>query len=415
MSKKTSSMSRVITFPPEIDLKNYKYMLAGLHVLERACKDPITLDFSQSIKAMPGAMVGIIAQLSPDILYKYISPADKKLSEIFKKNCWAFHILREPFDDVSRTVSGSTSLIHVTSAKHVHDAVDEVIGTILRAVPGIGRPQLQALEWSLNEVVDNVFNHGSAPNGAYVEATIYKKNRVVDFVVCDAGRGIPASMRRIGIYDDVVALNQAIKEGVTSNKGYNKGNGLFGTSQIAMKSKGHFLIDSGHSRLYYDRKRDSVNSSAEKIPFSGSLIHWSVGLDDENLLSKSLVFEGKVHEIYYDYIDKTFDHDDNHYTIFVRDHMSDTSTRTGGERFRNLIENLAAADDGGGVIVSFADVSIISSSFADEVFAKLAERRGEIWLKSRVLVQRANEVIQRVIAREIRSRLKQSESSSNDL
>ncbi|MGU3455388.1 STAS-like domain-containing protein [Brevundimonas sp. M1A4_2e] len=401
-------MARTITFPPELDLKSYKFLLAGLHGLEKSGKKGITLDFSNTRKAMPSAIIGLISQLSPEISYQFVAPEDKKLASIFKKNCWEFHILRQPFDDISKSVSGSTSLIHVMSNKQVHLAVDQVLKTILTAVPGVGRPQLQALEWSLNEVVDNVFNHGESRNGAYLEATIFKKKRVVEFVVGDSGKGIPDSMKRIGIHNAPEALNQAIKEGVTSNKGYNKGNGLFGTSQIAMKSKGHFLIDSGYARLFYNRKNDSISSLSEKIPFSGTLVHWSVGLDDPDLLKNALVFEGKAHEIYFDFLDKTFDHDGDHYTVFVRDHLGDISTRAGGERFRTLVENLAAADDGGGVIISFADISVISSSFADEVFAKLAEKRGEDWLRRRVLVQRANDVIQGIISREIASRLQQT-------
>src|SRR5690606_20586186 len=108
------------------------------------------------------------------------------------------------------------------------------------------------------------------------------------------------------------------------------------------------------------------------------------------------------------FLDKTFDHNGDHYTVFVRDHLGDISTRAGGERFRTLVENLAAADDGGGVIISFADISVIGSSFADEGFAKVAEKRGEDWLRRRVLVQRANDVIQGIISREIASRLRQT-------
>lgn len=398
-------MNRRVFFPSELDLKFYKVFLSLLHKLEVEGSDDIVLDFSRSIKATPSAMIGIISQLSPNINYQYVPPEDRALFLIFQKNCWEFHIVRQPYDAIPKSYSGSTSLIHVTSSAQVHLAVDQVLGTILMAMPMVERSQLQALEWSLNEVVDNVFNHGASRNGAYLEATIYKKNRVVDFVVSDSGRGIPESMKRIGIHNAPQALNEAIKEGVTSNKGYNKGNGLYGTSQIAMKSKGHFLIDSGYGRLFYDRRRDLVSSSSEKIPYSGTLVHWSVGLDDPDLLRNALVFEGKSHEIHFDYLDKVFDHDGDHYTVFVRDHLADISTRLGGERFRNLVENLAAAADAGGVIVSFADVSVISSSFADEVFAKLAERRGEEWLRRRVLVQRANDVIQGIISREISSRL----------
>lgn len=395
-----------ITFPVELDLKNYKFCLAALHSLRKARRKRIRLDFSECEKAAPSAMIGLISQLGSGVAFEYIPPSDKKLAAVFKKNCWEFYIKREPFDYTPKSAVGSTTLMHLTSAYSVHDTVDQVIMTILSGMPSISRQELQALEWSLNEVLDNVFNHGQAPNGAYVEATVFKKKRVVDFVVSDDGRGIPESMKQIGIHDPVIALSQAIKEGVTSNKGYNKGNGLYGTSQIAIKSKGHFLIDSGHARIFYDRKQDSVSTNSDRIPFSGCLVHWSVGLGDHDLLRKALVFEGKSHEIYFDFIDKMFTQEDDWYRVFVRDYPSDISTRSGGERFRNLVENLATDDEGQGVIVSFADISIVSSSFADEVFAKLAEKHGAEWLRRRVQVERANDTIRGVISREIASRLR---------
>lgn len=395
-----------VRFPAEFDLKDYKFSLAALHSLKKTNKKAVVLDFSDCVKATPSAMVALISQLDAERDYKFVPPTDKKLSAVFRKNCWEFHIKREPFDVSTRSNIGSTSLMHITNASDVHTTVDQVILTIMAAVPGISRPELQALEWSLNEVIDNVFNHGQASRGAYVEATIFKKKRVVEFVVGDNGRGVPESMKRIGIYDPVVALSQSLKEGVTSNKGYNKGNGLFGTSQIAIKSRGHFQMDSGHARIFYSRHQDSVSARVEKIPYSGCLVHWSVGLGDPELLRKALVFDGKEHQIYYDIIDKHFTQDDSTFRLFVRDHASDTSTRVGGERFRNLIENLASDSEGNGVIISFADVSVISSSFADEVFAKLAERRGAEWLRRRVHIERANDTIRGIISREISSRMR---------
>lgn len=397
-----------ISFPIEVDLRNYKFCLAAIHSLIKARRRRIRLDFSACAKATPSAMIGIISQLKPEVTFEYVPPKDKKLAQVFRKNCWEFYIKREPFDVTSKSSVGSTTLLHVTNAANVHDTVDQVILTVLSGISGISRSELQALEWSLNEVLDNVFNHGQSPNGAYVEATVFKKKRVVDFVVSDNGRGIPESMKRIGIHDPVVALNQAIKEGVTSNKGYNKGNGLYGTSQIAIKSRGHFLIDSGNARIFYDRTQDSVSAKSDKIPYSGCLVHWSVGLGDRDLLRKALVFEGKAHEIYFDLIDKRFAQDDDWYRVFVRDYPADISTRTGGERFRTLIENLASDEEGEGVIVSFADVSIVTSSFADEVFAKLAEKFGADWLRRRIRVERANDTIQGVISREIASRLREA-------
>src|SRR5437660_4581721 len=45
------------------------------------------------------------------------------------------------------------------NATEQFDAVDRSINVILQSIGGLDRSRLKALEWSLNEITDNVLNH----------------------------------------------------------------------------------------------------------------------------------------------------------------------------------------------------------------------------------------------------------------
>jgi hypothetical protein len=145
---------------------------------------------------------------------------------------------------------------------------------------------------------------------------------------------------------------------------------------------------------------------SEGVYFPGTVVHWSVGVDDPDLIEKALVFEGKKYEIAFDYLDKKFssDDDDKHH-LKVFDYRIDTITRIGGKRFRVLVENLLNDGTDQPVEVSFSGMSVISSSFADEVFAKIAQDYGEQFFRERLLISNANETIRGIIAREIEMRV----------
>jgi hypothetical protein len=57
-----------------------------------------------------------------------------------------------------------------------------------------GGSALHGLEWPLNEIADNVLQHAEAPEGGLAAVTVAAKRRRAQFVVADAGRGIPATM-----------------------------------------------------------------------------------------------------------------------------------------------------------------------------------------------------------------------------
>src|SRR3546814_3921186 len=91
----------------------------------------------------------------------------------------------------------------------------------LGAIPDLARSDFAALEWSINEITDNVIVHSESPIGGLVQVSTFVRNqKVVEYIVADAGLGIPATLRsgRPEIGTDTDALDRAIREGVTRDK-----------------------------------------------------------------------------------------------------------------------------------------------------------------------------------------------------
>jgi len=78
--------------------------------------------------------------------------------------------------------------------KEQKKVVDDFMDVKLRNME-LPRGILSGLEWSINELTDNVLNHSKSPIGGLIEATTYPKNETIAFAVADAGIGILDSLR----------------------------------------------------------------------------------------------------------------------------------------------------------------------------------------------------------------------------
>jgi anti-sigma regulatory factor (Ser/Thr protein kinase) len=68
------------------------------------------------------------------------------------------------------------------------------VNAILGAIPDLDRKNLAALEWSINEITDNVLNHSRSTIGGLVQVSTFQgATQRVEYIVADAGVGIPAT------------------------------------------------------------------------------------------------------------------------------------------------------------------------------------------------------------------------------
>jgi uncharacterized protein DUF4325 len=287
-------------------------------------------------------------------------------------------------------------------------AIDRSIDLLLRKLKGLDRSRLKALEWSLNEITDNVLNHSESVVGGIVQVSTYPKKCCVDFYVCDAGIGIPKSLRqgRPDIPDDARAMRAAIKEGVTRNSLTNQGNGLFGTFKCCEVSGGRFDILSGRISLRYQPGRLTV--STNEIPFRGTFIRASILYAVEKLLERALVFRGRQYDPVTDYVERVYEAEGDTIKFVVKEEIDTFGSRDAGRRARTKVENLINSRRAA-ITFDFSDVHLISSSFADEVFGKLFHELGPIGFGQLCKFKRVDPTVQKLIDRAIAQRMTQQE------
>ena len=289
-----------------------------------------------------------------------------------------------------------------SQASSMGQLVSDIVTLVLKR-SDVDRSTLHTVEWSLNEIMDNVITHSESEVGGFVQATAFE-NRI-EFVVADAGIGIPTSL---GIQNPEDALRSAIMEGHTRNRESNAGNGLFGSYRAAALSNSQFEILSYNALLYYNRNRGQPQTRHESIPYIGTSVRCGIGLTDPDLLKKALRFGGVARDPT-GYIEIEFETDEGDVVVNVKEHAAgDTGSRAGGIRFRRLIENLLK--DQPRITLDFAEVPVVSSSFADEVFGRLFVNLGPRVFMSRILITNANQTVDGLIDRAIVQRTQMSET-----
>ena len=93
----------------------------------------------------------------------------------------------------------NTMAAHVPALRFGGDETGGILDQIMALILGklkTDRATLKAVEWSLWEIMDNVSNHAQSPVGGFVQATAYENANRVEFVVADAGIGIPRRHRK---------------------------------------------------------------------------------------------------------------------------------------------------------------------------------------------------------------------------
>lgn len=330
-------------------------------------------------------------------------PNEPSLARLFKNSNWAYLIDPRQYEKSDYASGRHIPAVTFNDSDTHFQAVDLVVDKLLGTLEGFSRDQLAALEWAVNEITDNVLNHASSPIGGAVQLTTKSKSNIVEFVVCDAGLGIPSTLREAhpNLTSDSQALDAAIREGVTRNKSTNMGNGLFGSFRLANLSNGYFSINSGFAILKYN-KNTGLRVTREQIPFVGTAIVCGISTANPDILSQALSFRGEQYSPGFSYVDRIIDAEGA--MINLKDEVRSFGSRDAAKPVRVKIENLISAS-AKNVEINLNDVALISSSFADEVFGKLFSQLGPINFMQRIRISGGSTIVRQLIDRAITQRL----------
>lgn len=357
---------------------NLHYLLATIHkAVEVSGYQDLILDFSKCTKAFPSSMLATCAQVmskrEDGIDFQLVLPEDQKINRLFNNANWAY--LLDPRMHRPSTFQGYTQVpaIQYKNPEQQHSSVNRIVNAILGAIPDMERSSFAAFEWSINEITDNVLTHAESCIGGIVQVSTFIKNKkIVQFLVADAGKTIPKTLRSTHpeIASDLDALDQAIREGVTRDKNIGQGNGLFGSFQICSHCKGEFQVESGHAKLYYTDTR-GLHIKNENVPYDGTLVIASIDFSKPELLEEALQFGGERY-VPVDFVETNYEGEYSEEILFVmKNEAKSFGTRPAGTPVKNRLNNLYKMSNGNKIHIDFDGVPLISSSFADEVFGKL--------------------------------------------
>lgn len=270
--------NNVIRLSGGFAIQDVRKAIAALYSMihDRGYPD-IELDFSRVTFAHAQSMLPFIAQLElhrrEGIDFSLALPQEEPLSRLFLNCNWAYFIDPNHFERGFYNPRIHNPVRKFSDATVQNAVVNEVVDTLLQNFRNFDRSHLQAIEWSLNEITDNVLVHARSSIGGLVQVTAIRNKQRVEFVVTDGGVGIAQSLRvsHGELNSDVDALSRAIEEGFTRDKSVGQGNGLFGSYQIAVTSGGNFSIHANRSTLYFTES-SGMHTKAETVPFPGSTV-----------------------------------------------------------------------------------------------------------------------------------------------
>lgn len=402
------------------EFRDFHRILAILHaVVEKAGHRHVVLDLEACTAAFPNGMLALCAQVlkcrEAGVTFELVPPSDKKFLNLFRNLNWAHLLSPDQFAVSAFRGHTSVAATQYRTGKEQSEAVNRIVNVMLGAVPDLNRSDFSAFEWAVNEITDNVLVHSKSGIGGLVQVSTFVRNRKrVQFVVADAGIGIPASLRpgHAAIQSDTEALDWAIREGVTRDSAVGQGNGLFGSFQICSKSKGDFLLDSGYARLQFHSDR-GLSIQGQIVPYSGTLVVATIDFSDPKLLEAALSFKGEAY-VPTGVVELKYESNAAGDTDFkLKAESPSFGSRVSGKPVRIKLMNLVKMTDGI-VSVDFDGVPLVSSSFADEVFGKLFLSLGPIGFLKRIRLVNMMSTVEGLVNKAVEQRMKVGLSDADD-
>lgn len=384
--------------------------------LKTKSKD-LTIDFSYVRQAYPNGMLGIISTISNlralGHTVKVILPTDFEVRKLFRNGNWAYFLA--PEENLKSESFHDRHLVtrQFSSNNEQTEVVNDFMDVILRNME-VPKDIISGLEWSINEITDNVLNHSDSKIGGFIQVSTYPKNDTIAFAVGDSGRGILNSLREgiSTLRTDDQAIGEAIKAGVTRNSKFGQGNGLAGSLRVTTMTGGSLDITSGAGRLVatLDETRKMVRNRDQT--YQGTLVCGQVLMTKEFDISKALDFGNARPYVAVNIIDLQYEMQDSDCLLIIMNtETTGYGSRNSGKQMRTKTLNLLRSKPEYPIIIDWSGIPVISSSFADEFMGKLFLEIGGITFSAKIRNQGMEELIRSLLDKAISQRLTQEKDN----
>ena len=255
----------------------------------------VTLDFSRCTFTTEKIMLPLLPLVTYyrevySVPFELVLPEDDTLARLFRNTNWAHYLDPDNFDDGDQQYArGHVPALHFSNDDdETHEPIRRRVLDLVASSANVDPTHLDAFDYALKEIMENVPAHAKSQVGGFLQATKYPTRNEVEFIIADAGCGIPSSLGYNDKDNGEEALRAAIEHGVTRDKERFYGNGLDVTYQLAAQSGGTFEINSNYSYLVLDRYQRTLRTETAQFPFWGTIIRCGIGLDDPDILPRVL-------------------------------------------------------------------------------------------------------------------------------
>lgn len=407
-------MSNIITVSQEdFSWPSFQWVQKMLfNVVDKLGYQDVKLDFSSLKRAFPNGFVPLIVladqyRKNKRIGFDLVLPLDEMCCHSIIESNYAAYLCPESDFPMSDKANALHQFLDDSS---LNDLINKQIHQILeRATYAEG--VLQSFEWALNEIAGNVLVHAGVDSG-WMQVVVHPKTKHMAIVVADGGLGIPETIRKAfpQYQKDEDAIAHALKEGITSRPDFGQGKGLTGTLQIVKINKGGRLsIHSQKGRVEW--LNDRLEIKGDFPPFSGTFVDIQLNTNEPIEIEKALWGNA----VGYPFNESLYGKDmpEGQMKMKLAEEASGFGNRLTGLKIRNKIENLLISAPNDVLEVDFSNVELIASSFADEVFGKLALSLGFVGFGSRIRFININKFCRGIIDDVVQSRIVQAHSKQN--
>lgn len=403
-----------IEFTGKLNSFNVKDVCAALNLFRETSNTDLTLDFSRVLQAYPNGVLPIISSVTEirgeghNVYVKL--PHNNNIRRLFRSVNWAHFLAPSQFDKSESTHDRHLVTRNFLDEKEQFQIVNDFMDVVLRSMQ-LPKDIISGLEWSINEITDNVLNHSKSKNGGYVQVSTYPTNGQIAFAVADSGRGILASLKEgfPSLRTDIQAIGEAVKAGVTRNPKYGQGNGLAGSLRVATISGGSLEITSGKARIISTPEETRRNDRRDFQSYQGTLVCGQINVLQDFSISQALIFglnegyePGNVIDYHYEM------EDEDCLMLSMKKETTGFGTRRSGKQINTKINNLINAKPHYPLVIDWEGVPVISSSFADEMIGKLFVKLGAISFSSLVRNVNMEPLIRNLLDKAIAQRLTQA-------
>lgn len=261
---------------------------------------------------------------------------------------------------------------------------------------------LEGLEWCLNEIMDNVIQHSQTKIG-FIMAQIHRQSNHIACCIFDYGQGIFNSLKNTphAPRNRIDAITQAIQKGVTRDTSIGQGNGMWGLHQILHTNEGRLCITTNGASwlmLSSDQIKTFTRIPYISKEYGATIVDFQ--LDPNRQISMNDVMGHTPVNLYLE----SFEDDQGNLHYSLKEQASGTGTRESGERIRNEVINLQKSANRI-LELDFSGISVISSSFADELIGKLALHYGFYGFNQVIRLTNMNPTIQAIVQHSVAQRM----------